>query len=65
MEPNKVRDAYNYARYLPERRKMMQAWGDYLESLENGEGKRMPNVSLLEYEVEFRLKDASSLMIAT
>ena len=34
LERNKVRGAYNYAEHLPERRKMMQAWADYLESLE-------------------------------
>jgi len=32
-ERNKIRAAYNKAEYLPERRKMMQAWADYLESL--------------------------------
>ena len=32
-ERNKIRAAYNYADYLPERRKMMQAWADYLDSL--------------------------------
>jgi integrase len=30
---NKVRGAYNHARYLPQRRTMMQAWGDYLDAL--------------------------------
>lgn len=30
-ERNKVRAAYNHAQYLPERRKMMQWWGDYLD----------------------------------
>lgn len=29
-ERNKVSAAYNYAEHLPERRKMMQAWADYL-----------------------------------
>jgi integrase len=29
-ERNSVRAAYNHAQYLPERRKMMQWWGDYL-----------------------------------
>lgn len=29
-ERNEVRGAYNRAEYLPERRKMMQWWGDYL-----------------------------------
>jgi hypothetical protein len=28
-----VRASYNYAEYLPERRKMMQAWADYLDEL--------------------------------
>ena len=32
-ERNDVRAAYNYAEYLPERRKMMQAWADYLDDL--------------------------------
>jgi len=32
-EENDVRAAYNYAEYLPERRTMMQAWSDYLDSL--------------------------------
>lgn len=32
-ERNKVSAAYNYAEYLPERRKMMQTWADYLDVL--------------------------------
>jgi integrase len=32
-ERNKVRGAYNYAEYLPERIKMMQAWADYLDQI--------------------------------
>lgn len=32
-ERNKVRAAYNRAQYLGERKKMMQAWADYLDSL--------------------------------
>jgi len=32
-ERNNVRAAYNYAEYLPERRKMMQHWADYLDEL--------------------------------
>jgi len=31
VERNKVRAAYNHAEYLPERRKMMQWWADYLD----------------------------------
>jgi integrase len=32
-ERNKIRAAYNFAEYLPERRKMMQEWADYLDLL--------------------------------
>ena len=32
-ERNKVRAAYNHAQYLPERRKMMQWWADYIEGV--------------------------------
>jgi integrase len=32
-ERDGVRAAYNYAQYLPERRKMMQKWSDYLSKL--------------------------------
>jgi integrase len=34
-ERNKVRAAYNHAQYLPERRKMMQWWADYLDGVPN------------------------------
>jgi integrase len=34
-ERNEVRAAYNYAEHLPERRKMMQAWADYLDARAN------------------------------
>ena len=36
VEGNKVRAAYNYAQYLDERKKMMQHWADYLDSLKEG-----------------------------
>lgn len=32
-ERNKVRAAYNRASYMVERRKMMQAWADYLDTI--------------------------------
>ena len=35
-ERNAVRAAYNFAEHLPERRKMMQAWADYLDQLKAG-----------------------------
>jgi hypothetical protein len=31
-----VSAAYNFAEHLPERRKMMQAWADYLDGLKAG-----------------------------
>lgn len=37
-EKNSVRDAYNRAQYVEERRRMMQEWADYLDSLRAGEG---------------------------
>jgi integrase len=44
-ERDAVRAAYNYAEHLPERRRMMQAWADYLEKLKNasGEAERSQN----------------------
>lgn len=41
-ERNEVRRAYNRAKYLPERRKMMQAWADYLDGLRAGSGNVVP-----------------------
>ena len=35
-ECNRVRAAYNKAQHLPERRKMTQAWADYLDGLRSG-----------------------------
>ena len=36
QERNEVRAAYNRAQRLDERRKMMQAWADYLDGLRLG-----------------------------
>ncbi len=35
-EGNKVKAAYNHAQHLPERKRMMQQWADYLDSLRDG-----------------------------
>jgi len=35
-DKNRIRAVYNHAEYLPERRKMMQAWADYLDQLKAG-----------------------------
>jgi len=40
-ERNNVRAAYNFAEFLPERRKMMQSWADHLDALREG-GKVVP-----------------------
>ena len=32
---DKIRSAYNHAEYLPERKKMIQDWSDYLDKLQN------------------------------
>jgi len=44
-ERDSIRAAYNYAEYLPERRKMMQHWADYLDSLANSHS----NMAIKEY----------------
>jgi integrase len=41
-ERNKVRAAYNRAQYLADRRRMMQAWADYLDQLREGTGNVLP-----------------------
>jgi integrase len=33
VEENKTKAAYNHAEYLPERRKMMQAWADWIDQI--------------------------------
>ena len=35
-ERDGVRAAYNYAEYLPERKRMMQSWAEYLDGLAAG-----------------------------
>lgn len=35
-ERNAVRAAYNFAEFLPERRRMMQSWADYLDKIKAG-----------------------------
>ena len=35
-ERNSVKAAYNYAEFLRERKRMMQAWADYLDGLKAG-----------------------------
>jgi integrase len=35
-EPNDIRAAYNYAKHVSERRKMLQAWADHLVRLKEG-----------------------------
>ena len=35
-ERNKIKAAYDHAEYLPERRRMMQAWADFLDGLREG-----------------------------
>lgn len=41
LDRNKIRAIYNKAERLPERRKMMQAWSDYLDALRKDEGQRV------------------------
>lgn len=41
-ERDKIRASYNYAEYLPERRKMMQAWADFLDVQRDAESNVIP-----------------------
>ena len=46
-ERDEIRAAYNYAQHMPERRKMMQAWADYLDELKAG-GEVIPFRKVVE-----------------
>ena len=35
-DPDEIRGTYNQAQYLEQRRKMMQAWADYLDKIKRG-----------------------------
>ena len=41
LERNTVRAAYHRAEYLPERRRMMQEWADYLDEAQLNDGSRV------------------------
>ena len=45
-ERDGVRAAYNYAEHLPERRKMMQAWADYLDQLAGRNVVKLPSAAV-------------------
>lgn len=40
-DANRVRAVYNHAEYLPERRKMMQVWADYLDQMAAGKANKI------------------------
>lgn len=46
-DKNKVRAAYNYAKWLPERERMMQAWADFLDETNDitGASRRLREVA--------------------
>lgn len=44
-DPNKVSSAYNHAKYVEPRRRMMQDWADRLDLLEQGQWKRPARTS--------------------
>lgn len=45
-ERNRVRASYNFAEYLPERRRMMEEWADYLDSLRESAGRSAEGANL-------------------
>jgi hypothetical protein len=51
-ERNKVRAAYNRASRLAERRKMMQAWADYLDALRDNAGAFGATIAGINSRVE-------------
>ncbi|MGH9586060.1 MAG: tyrosine-type recombinase/integrase [Acidobacteriaceae bacterium] len=58
QEPNEIRAAYNYAKHLPERRKMMQAWSDYLYRLRSTVASIPPNDGKLVRRRRFKTSPA-------
>ena len=58
-ERNSIRAAYNYAEYLPERRKMMQKWADYITKLKKeARQEAMPTVSAASMAKQAALRPA-------
>ena len=45
-ERNSVRAAYNYAQYLPERRRMLQEYADYLDGLREQADKKNQSTNI-------------------
>lgn len=45
-ERNRVRASYNFAEYLPERRRMMEEWADFLDSLRESAGRSAEGANL-------------------
>jgi integrase len=42
-ERNSIKAAYNYAQHLPERKRMMQEWADYLDQLKGDDNDKKDN----------------------
>jgi len=57
-ERDAVRAAYNYAEHLPERRRMMQAWADYLDQLRSNVPEVEPVRSPRRVTNIFEVRDA-------
>jgi len=61
-ERDGVRAAYNYAEHLPERRKMMQAWADYLDELKASAEKNAARATTGEAQSEVRSIEAAAIV---
>jgi hypothetical protein len=58
LDENTVRAAYNHALHLKERRLMMQAWADYLDTLRKGRhGQCYRRAERRQYAVRRRLSE--------
>jgi integrase len=60
-ERDAIRAAYNYAEFLPERRRMMQAWADYLDELKATAERKSSSKPTSEARREVRWTDPSSV----
>jgi hypothetical protein len=61
-ERDAVRAAYNYAEFLPERRRMMRAWADYLDELKASAERKSSSSAASEVQRESEMRAAVSVV---
>jgi integrase len=60
-EHDAVRAACNYAEFLPERRRMMQAWADYLDELKASAERKSSSSAASEVQCESQMRATVSV----